>query len=93
MDLLSDKDTDGETDNEIAATESIIPKEVEYKERHEDKIYKVIIMVCIMIFLIVLIILLKDNPEIMEKIIYAAGGLIAGGVGGFGYGYKKGNDE
>ena len=45
-----------------------------------------------MIFLVVVIVLLKDKPNIMEKMIYAAGGLIAGAVGGFGYGYKKGHD-
>lgn len=64
-----------------------------YKERHEDKIFKVVILVCVMIFLIALVVLLRDKPDILEKIIYAAGGLIAGAVGGFGYGYKKGHDE
>lgn len=33
--------------------------------------------------------LLKDNPDIMEKVIYAAGGLIAGPVGGYGIGKNK----
>lgn len=73
--------------------DSRVAMQEEYRERHEDKIFKTFLLVIILIFIIVLIVLLKDKPDVMEKVIYAAGGLIAGCVGGFGYGYKKGKDE
>ena len=46
-------------------------------------------MTIIMIFLIVIIVLLKDNLYIMEKVIYAVGGVIAGAFGGYGFGKNK----
>ena len=42
-----------------------------------------------MLFVIALVILLKDNPDVLEKVIYAGGGLIAGAFGGYGYGKNK----
>lgn len=42
-----------------------------------------------MLFIIVIIIFLKDTPDVMEKIIYTAGGLIAGALGGYGFGKTK----
>ena len=64
-----------------------------YKEMHEDKIFKgfVVLVACAMF--IAIIILLKEQPDVMEKIIYALVGLLAGSVGGYGAGYKKGLDN
>lgn len=64
-----------------------------YKEMHEDKIFKgfVILVACAMV--IAVIILLKEQPDVMEKIIYAFVGLLAGSIGGYGAGYKKGLDN
>lgn len=45
-----------------------------------------------MAFIVVIILLLKDIPDIMEKIIYTIGGLAAGAIGGYGFGKFK-NDE
>ena len=45
-----------------------------------------------MVFFVILIILLKDNTDVMEKIIYTVGGVIAGAFGGYGFG-KNRNDE
>ncbi len=39
-----------------------------------------------------LIILLKDNPDIMEKIIYTVGGVVIGAFGGYGFGKNKGDE-
>lgn len=64
-----------------------------FKERRDDKIFKGVALFMTLVFVVVLIILLKDNPDVMEKVIYAIGGLVAGCLGGYGYGYRKGMDE
>lgn len=43
-----------------------------------------------MVFFIILVILLKDTPDVMEKIIYTVGGVVIGAFGGYG---KNKNDE
>ncbi len=60
-----------------------------YSEKFHKKVFSVLSMTIIMIFLIVIIVLLKDNPDIMEKVIYAVGGVIAGAFGGYGFGKNK----
>lgn len=60
-----------------------------YTEKFHKKVFSILSMTIIMIFLIVIIILLKDNPDIMEKVIYAVGGVIAGAFGGYGFGKNK----
>jgi hypothetical protein len=45
-----------------------------------------------MVFFILLVILLKDIPDVMEKIIYIVGGVVIGAFGGYGFG-KNRNDE
>lgn len=49
-------------------------------------------MIVAMAFIIIIIVLLKDNPEIMEKIIYTVGGVVIGAFGGYGYGKNKSED-
>ncbi len=49
-------------------------------------------LIVAMIFFILLVILLKDNPDVMEKIIYIVGGVVIGAFGGYGFG-KNRNDE
>ncbi|MDO5095130.1 MAG: hypothetical protein Q4D65_01115 [Peptostreptococcaceae bacterium] len=64
--------------------------ENEYKERKEAKILYFAIALLFVLMLFGIIFLLKDsNPEIMEKIIYIAGGFVIGGLGGYGYGKSK----
>lgn len=60
-----------------------------YKEKLHRKIFNLLSMFFAMIFLIVIIVLLKETPEIMEKVIFAVGGVIAGAFGGYGYGLEK----
>lgn len=64
----------------------------EYKEKHERKIFSGIILCVILIFIIGVIVLLKDTPEIMEKVLYTLTGLLAGALGGYGYGKTKRDD-
>lgn len=62
-----------------------------YKEQRDRKIYHFLSLISIGGFFILVILLLKDIPEIMEKIIYTIGGLIAGAFGGYGVGRSKDN--
>lgn len=64
----------------------------EYKERRDTKIFQGFALVVLVAFLIVVIVLLKSTPELMEKVICTVGGLLAGVLGGYGYGFKKGSE-
>lgn len=71
-------------------------KEMEnsYAEKKHNKIFAFLITLLSMGFLIVIIFLLKDMPEIMEKVLYAIGGVVAGAFGGYGFGkHQKNNDD
>lgn len=46
-------------------------------------------MLVAMVFFIIIIVLLKDSPDVMEKVLYAVGGVIAGAFGGYGLGQRK----
>ncbi len=63
-----------------------------FKENHEKRISGLIAGGLLAGFLVFIIVFLKDTPDIMEKIIYAAGGLLAGAVGGYGFGRAKRED-
>lgn len=66
--------------------------ELDYAEKkHRKYLFAFIILVTI-VFIIVVIILLKDKPEIMEKIIYTFAGLVAGAAGGYGIGRSRRDD-
>lgn len=65
----------------------------DYKERHEKKIYTIVLVLLALAFFITIIVLLKDNPDILEKIIYSVAGLIAGAFGGYGFGKHKSQDD
>lgn len=63
-----------------------------YAEKFHKKVFTFLSMIIAMVFIIVIIILLKETPDIMEKIIYTAGGVVIGAFGGYGFG-KNHNDE
>ena len=65
----------------------------DYKERHEKKIFTVILVSLALIFFIVIIILLKNTPDILEKIIYSVASLIAGAFGGYGLGKRNSQND
>lgn len=67
--------------------------EKEYKEKHELKLFQAFIFTVICIVFIAVIIILKNQPDYMEKIVYALLGFGAGIFGGYGIGYKKGINE
>lgn len=64
----------------------------QFKENRENKIFFGFILIVMLAFVIVVIQLLKATPEIMEKVLYAAGGFIAGVIGGYGFGKTKSGD-
>lgn len=65
----------------------------DYKEKHEKKIFTVVLVALALIFFTAIIVLLKDNPDVLEKIIYSVGGVIVGAFGGYGFGRQKRDDD
>ena len=63
-----------------------------YAEKFQKKVFTFLTMLIAMIFFIVIIVLLKDKPDIMEKVLYVVGGVLAGGFGGYGLGKKQSNE-
>lgn len=63
--------------------------EMSYKERGQNKFFIAGILLLTMIFIVVIILLLKDKPDVMEKILYALIGLVTGAFGGYGIGKNK----
>ena len=63
-----------------------------YKEKFHKKIFTFLTMIVAMIFFVVIIILLKDAPDVMEKVLYAVGGVCAGAFGGYGLAKKQIDD-
>ena len=47
----------------------------------------------IAILFAVIIFVFKDNPDVVEKILFTTGGAIVGAVGGFGYGKARKGDS
>ncbi len=69
-------------------------KEMEnhYKENRENKIFLFAILLITLVFIVLLIQMLKDKPDIMEKVLFTLGGLITGLFGGYGIGKAKNDD-
>lgn len=65
----------------------------DYKEKHEKKIFTVVLVALALAFFTTIIVLLKDNPDVLEKIIYSVGGVIVGAFGGYGFGRQKRDDD
>lgn len=65
---------------------------LQFKENKENKIFYGVIVIIALIFVIIVIQLLKATPDIMEKILYATGGFVAGIIGGYGFGKAKNSD-
>lgn len=63
-----------------------------YTEKLHKKIYSFLSMLFAMIFFIIIIVLLKDVPDVMEKVIYTVGGVIVGAFGGYGFGKNHSED-
>lgn len=65
-----------------------------YVEKKQNKIFMGFLILLAMIFVILIILLLRDQPEVMEKIIYIILGFLGGAAGGYGFGkHKKDNED
>lgn len=64
-----------------------------YAEKKHNKIFAFLVLLMTMVFFVVIILILKDKPEIMEKVLYTLGGLVAGAFGGYGFGKRRIDDE
>jgi len=60
-----------------------------HKSRFQTKIIVIISMVLILGFFTGIMVIFKDTPDIVEKIMFTAGGAIVGAIGGFGFGKSK----
>lgn len=60
-----------------------------YTEKFQRKIFVFLTMLLAMIFFVVIIVLLKETPNILEKVLYTVGGVIAGAFGGYGLGKNQ----
>lgn len=60
-----------------------------YKEKTEQKIFIGFILIAAFIFFLLLVNMLRSNTEVLEKIISAVVGLVAGAIGGYGFGRSK----
>ncbi|MDE5719028.1 MAG: hypothetical protein K2I53_15765 [Lachnospiraceae bacterium] len=63
-----------------------------YAERFHKKVFTFLTMIVAMIFFVVVIVLLRDDTDVMEKVIYAVGGVCAGAFGGYGFARKRTDD-
>lgn len=61
----------------------------EFKESRDSKFFMAFVLTAVLIFVVIIVVLLKDKPDIMEKVLYTIGGLITGLVGGYGFGKTR----
>lgn len=61
----------------------------QFKESRERKIFLAFVLMIILIFVVVLVVILKDESDLLEKVLYTLGGLITGLIGGYGYGKSR----
>ena len=66
--------------------------ELEYTDNKNKRRYSFAASVLACVVVLIIILLLKDNPDVMEKVIIGLGGVITGALGGYGYKSSKDND-
>lgn len=67
--------------------------EYSYKDKTQARWFYILISFLICVVLIALVVLLKDNPTTMEKIITIVISTLVGGAGGYGLGVKNRKDS
>ena len=87
---LSQKLTPENIDHFIDADDR--ESERQYKSALQTKIVRLIALMILAGFLLVVIVLLRNQPDILDNVLCTAGGLIAGIIGGYGYGKNKRDD-
>ena len=60
-----------------------------FEEKKHSKYFILALAIIVSIVFIILIVILKDKPDVLEKLIYSVGGLFTGFAGGYGLGKKR----
>ena len=60
-----------------------------FEEKKHSKYFILALAIIVSIVFIILVVILKDKPDVLEKLIYSVGGLFTGFVGGYGLGKKR----
>lgn len=88
---ISDKINEGHISKYLESAEKNMENTFKDKNRHRIFLFGVF---ALSLFAVIIISnIFKENPDMVEKILYGAGGLVAGALGGFGYGRSKKDDE
>lgn len=74
----------------LAASEEDMKKS--YEDKKSRRKFRLALSFLSMIFVLAIIIILKDSPDIMEKVLYAGGGFVAGIAGGYGLSKRSQDD-
>lgn len=64
-----------------------------FQDNKEKRWFSMGLAVLACVMLIVVILLLKDNPDMMEKIITIVLSALLGGAGGYGFGFFRGKND
>lgn len=89
--LVMSKITEEHISEFLAASRENMQKS--YEEKRNNKFFLCFLILIALIFVIAIIILLKDQAQIMEKIIYIFLGFLGGAAGGYGIGRKNGSNN
>lgn len=65
----------------------------QYAEKRAKKWFYLAWLMIVCLFIVIVIWLLREHTDTLEKVLYAAGGLIAGAVGGYGYGKSARSED
>ncbi len=63
--------------------------ELSYKDKEKTRKFNIIVIIGCFVFFTLLIFMLKSSPNILERIVTSVVSLIAGALGGYGYGTSK----
>ena len=63
--------------------------ETQYKENNSNRIFMIVIAVLLIGLVVTILVLFRDKTDMVEKILYAVGGLMAGFGGGYGFSKSK----
>jgi len=62
---------------------------LEHNKNIIDRLFSFLAVLVVAGLIATILVLFRDNPEMVEKILVAVGGLIAGAIGGYGFGKSK----
>lgn len=67
--------------------------EYEFKDSQSRRKYQLISTGIVCVIVLALVVILKDSPDTLEKVLIGLGGVIAGAAGGYGVGITKDKDK